>query len=122
MPRAASRDPVSGNRKPRGAPPVSFPEIWETVLERGQAYGSPANNHARTARLWSAYLENKRAANGGGELPALTPGDVCFFNILQKIARLQSGSQHRDSLVDVIGYVLNLLEIWEGEDDQTQTP
>lgn len=77
--------------------------------ERGEVYGHPRVNHARTARLWSVFLENR----GGGPLGLrLTPEDVCMMNILQKIARAQHGVQDVDTVEDIAGYANNILEIW----------
>lgn len=66
-----------------------------------QHYGKPEENHRRTALLWNAYMDAK------GEWDELTPTDVCFFNILQKIARDMEAPK-RDNLVDVIGYTINI--------------
>lgn len=71
-------------------------EAEAIVVERGTRYGSPSDTHARTARLWSAYL--------GIEISA---EQVAWMNILQKISRTASG-EVRDTRIDVIGYVLNL--------------
>lgn len=77
----------------------------ETILEeaarvvsddRGHHYGPPHVNHARTAKLWSAYLGHE-----------ITAEQVCMLNILQKIGR----SMHqitRDTLVDIAGYARNV--------------
>ena len=72
---------------------------------RNEQYGPPHINHANTARLWNAYLEAK------GWDP-ITAEDVCFLNILQKIAR-SSHAITDDSIVDVIGYALNVAVIRE---------
>lgn len=62
---------------------------------RRDSYGTPAENHGRTAALWSAYL--------GVEI---TARQVCLMNILQKISR-DAHRPHRDGLVDIAGYALN---------------
>lgn len=76
----------------------------ETVLEEAQRcvdgarqedYGHPYDNHGRTARFWSTYL--------GIEI---TPEQVCFLNILQKISR-EMNKPTRDNLVDICGYARN---------------
>lgn len=64
--------------------------------DRGRDYGSPADNHGRTARLWGAYLG----------VP-ITPEQVCALNRLQKEARLLETPGHLDSLVDIAGYAEN---------------
>lgn len=66
---------------------------------RRDDYGPPGVNHERTARLWSAYLE----------IP-VTAEQVCWLNVLQKIAREQNAGTE-DGLVDSVGYVLNVAEL-----------
>jgi len=63
---------------------------------RREDYGHPRDNHGRTARLWSAYLRVE-----------VTPEQVCFLNILQKIARSQQ-TITRDTLVDICGFTANV--------------
>lgn len=63
---------------------------------RRNDYGTPLENHARTARFWSAYLGK-----------ALLPEDVCMLNILQKISRGMHTVTH-DTLVDIAGYARNI--------------
>ncbi len=72
---------------------------------RRHDYGPCEVNHARTAALWDAYLSRKE-----GAWVTLDPEDVCWMNVLQKISR-EMHSDNRDSLVDIIGYVLNIAEI-----------
>lgn len=76
----------------------------ETVLQEAERlvngarrshYGTPDENHGRTAGMWSAYLG----------IP-IKPRDVCNLNILQKVSR----DRHRpvrDNLADIAGYALN---------------
>ena len=79
--------------------------IEEMVEERGATYGPPSENHARTAALWSAYFRNR-----GYEFKPITPDDVCFLNILQKIARCMSkAGPSKDSLEDIQGFAENIL-------------
>lgn len=63
---------------------------------RGRDYGHPLDNHSRTAALWAVYLGRP-----------VTPEDVCFLNMLQKIARCMN-SVTRDGLVDLAGYARNV--------------
>ena len=71
------------------------------VDERGQDYGDPKDNHARTAALWSTYLG----------VP-ISPTQVCMANILQKISRTMGpGGPTQDSLEDIAGYAANALSI-----------
>ena len=102
---------------------------------RQEAYGHPTVNHARTALLWDAYLEARKLSPSGvtvesiikfppgmasGECEqwaqafrestprrSLTPADVCWLNILQKLAR-DMHEPRRDNLVDAAGYLLNI--------------
>lgn len=62
---------------------------------RRQAYGTPAENHERTAHLWSTYLG----------VP-ITARQVCILNVLQKVSR-DVHAPKRDNLVDIAGYAEN---------------
>ena len=87
--------------------------IEKIVKERGENYGRPADNHRRTALLWGAYLDAKFLnADLSQYHGSLNSADVCFLNILQKIARCQNRIT-RDSLQDIAGYALNAVEITE---------
>jgi hypothetical protein len=68
---------------------------------RAAAYGTPAENHGRTAALWSAYLGT-----------AVSARDVCMLNVLQKLSR-DRHSPGRDNLVDVAGYAENAQRIYD---------
>lgn len=83
---------------------VSTHETRTNVLEEAQKlvdgdrrddYGHPAENHARTAQMWSAFLGLQ-----------ITPRQVCMMNILQKCARDAHVPIH-DTLVDIAGYARN---------------
>ncbi|MCK4962351.1 MAG: hypothetical protein KAS19_07685 [Anaerolineales bacterium] len=78
--------------------------------ERGQDYGTPQDNHTRTALLWSAFIHAKSGFTLDEDFH-ITGEDVCYFNILQKMARDMHGSNKKDTLVDQMGYVSNLLEM-----------
>lgn len=65
--------------------------------DREQTYGHPSKNLQLIAEFWTSYL--------GIETP-LTCDDVCNMMILMKTARLKNMPEHRDSLVDTIGYTL----------------
>ena len=75
-----------------------------TQNARRSAYGPPGENHGRTATLWSAYLHSR------GYPRALSPEDVCWLNILQKISR-DMHSPQPDNLVDAHGYLNNIEEL-----------
>ena len=61
--------------------------------ERQEAYGTPEDNFAKIAAMWSAYLE-----------AAITPEDVAAMMILLKTARVASGQKVADNWVDIAGY------------------
>lgn len=83
---------------------------------RQQDYGTPVENHQRTADLWTAYLHGKYG------IPfEVSAEDVCFLNILQKVSRGINGLT-RDTLVDIAGYARNIELIQDarrraGQDD-----
>lgn len=65
--------------------------------DREQTYGHPSKNLQLIAEFWTSYLRGKEV---------LTCDDVCNMMILMKTARLKNMPDHRDSLVDTIGYTL----------------
>ena len=65
--------------------------------DRESTYGHPSKTLQLIADFWTSYLGLKEA---------LTCEDVCNMMILMKTARLKSTPDHRDSLVDTIGYTL----------------
>lgn len=65
--------------------------------DRESTYGHPSKNLQLIADFWTSYLALKEA---------LTCDDVCNMMILMKTARLKNMPDHRDSLVDTIGYTL----------------
>jgi hypothetical protein len=94
---------------PRPSPESAFSR--ETILEeaaritstdRNAAYGSPLENHSSTAVMFAEYLHRKYRV----DLP-LDYGDVCMFNILQKVSR-QANSPKRDNLTDIAGFARNV--------------
>lgn len=62
---------------------------------RRATYGHPAENHTRTAMMFSAYLGI-----------VVTPRMVCMLNALQKISR-DRHADHHDNLVDLAGWARN---------------
>jgi hypothetical protein len=67
-----------------------------TTADRNQDYGTPLDNHGRTAAFWSDYLGI-----------TITPEQVCMLNVLQKISRSMEKTT-RDTLVDIAGYARNI--------------
>lgn len=99
---SAAASPISlevGNEQGAAAEARSI-----TAGARRDAYGPPAENHGRTATLWSAYLHAR------GYPRALSVEDVAWLNCLQKISR-DMHAPNPDTLTDVIGYVLNIQEM-----------
>lgn len=87
--------------------------IRETVLkdaihcvcgDREQDYGTPENNFALIADLWSAYRG-----------VTFTPVDVAMMMALLKVARIRTGRGKMDSFVDLAGYAACAAEIDEQE-------
>ena len=71
---------------------------------REQEHGSPENNFAMIADLWSVYL--------GFEI---TPVDVAMMMNLLKTARIKTGTFKEDSFVDACGYIACAAELAKGE-------
>lgn len=68
--------------------------------DREQTYGSPGKNLQSIAEFWTVHLRNKYDFN-----EKLTIDDVCQMMILVKMARLINQPTHRDSQVDIGGYI-----------------
>lgn len=68
---------------------------------RQHDYGHPADNHACTALMWTAYLQRRYQITVD-----LDAHDVCLLNILQKTSR-DAYHRKRDTLVDIAGYAAN---------------
>lgn len=61
---------------------------------RQEAYGPPVEDFARTARLWSAYLDGR---------DVVTAADVGLMMVLLKVSR-EAYRPGRDNRVDIAGY------------------
>ena len=68
-------------------------EARATIQDRGMDYGHPSDNMARTAALWSSYLE----------MP-VTDYQVAMCMALVKIARSMESAK-TDTYVDLAAYV-----------------
>lgn len=68
--------------------------------DREQTYGDAGKNLRTIAAYWNIHLQAAKSIEAH-----LTEDDVCGMMRLLKEARLASNPQHRDSLVDVGGYV-----------------
>lgn len=65
--------------------------------QREQDYGSPEDNFATIAHLWTAYLSKKL-------IHTIEPLDVAMMMALLKIARTCSGNVVIDNFIDLAGY------------------
>lgn len=63
------------------------------VRERGKVYGSPMENMARTAQMWSAILGHD-----------VSPVQVAACMVALKLARLAETPDHEDSATDIAGW------------------
>jgi hypothetical protein len=70
--------------------------------DREKTYGHPAKNLDNIAKYWSIYLDKEVSAQ-----------DVATMMVLLKIARLMNQPDHRDSLVDSVGYLALIERIKE---------
>lgn len=66
-----------------------------TSSDRHQVYGHPADDFSRVALIWEAILNTP-----------VTPEQVALCMVGIKLARLGHTPEHRDSVVDAIGYLL----------------
>lgn len=66
--------------------------------DRAQTHGDMAENFARIADLWSAYLGKRLETE-------LTAVDIGNMMALLKIARTQTGEVNADDFVDGAGYL-----------------
>ena len=87
---------------------MSEPTTRESILDaakqcvctdREGQYGSPEDNFALIAKLWSEYLH---AATG--EEAGISAEDVAVMMCLLKIARIATGAPKADSWIDLAGY------------------
>jgi hypothetical protein len=79
-----------------------------TSTDRNKTYGHPRENFHTTARLWDAYLDQRRKSHERSDEEyefCVTPQDVALMMVLVKIARLANMPGHKDSLVDAAGYI-----------------
>lgn len=65
----------------------------DTVKDRGQQYGTVADNFSRTALIWSAILGTNVTAQQVG---------LCMIGL--KVARLSYDQNAADGWVDIAGY------------------
>jgi Domain of unknown function (DUF6378) len=70
------------------------------VAQRRRQYGPPAEHFEQVAQRWSLTIGT-----------AVTPQDVLPCQLDLKLVRLAHDPEHRDSLVDLIGYSMLLHEL-----------
>lgn len=99
-------------RVPVQVPPIDQEARDVIYGDREQTYGHPSKNLQLIADFWTSYLKGKEV---------LTCDDVCNMMILMKTARLKNMPDHRDSLVDTIGYTLLKERCREKEDPIKQS-
>lgn len=75
---------------------------------RNTTYGDPKQNHETTAALFSEFMRRRY-----GTFPELTPEDVCWFNICQKMSR-EAHCKTDDGLTDIAGYSANIEIVRKG--------
>lgn len=75
---------------------------------RNETYGDPKQNHETTAALFSEFMRRRY-----GTFPELTPEDVCWFNICQKMSR-EAHCKTDDGLTDIAGYSANIEIVRKG--------
>jgi hypothetical protein len=78
--------------------------------DRQKTHGDKVENHGNIARLWNAYLLNKKNYTVGIPLSA---HDIAMLMALLKVARTQAGSHNLDDYVDLAGYAGVAAEIAE---------
>lgn len=84
------------------APQKSNLQVAAEIIhgDREQTHGDPSKNLSAIAAYWNTYLQQKFGFQG-----ALTAEDVCVMMIQLKVARLGSNPTHKDSWIDIAGYV-----------------
>ncbi len=70
--------------------------------DREKTYGHPSVNLDNIAKFWSIYLKKDVNAQ-----------DVATMMVLLKLARMMNQPDHRDSLVDSVGYLALIERIKE---------
>lgn len=78
--------------------------------DREQDYGSPEDNFATIAEMWTAYLNRrinaliKMPTNVSDIPPLVESKDVAAMLVLLKVARISSGNAKNDNWIDIAGY------------------
>lgn len=80
--------------------------------ERREAYDHPSVDFGCTAALWTAVL--RRAGLLSGE-QQITAELVPVMMAVMKISRLSGNLHHRDSALDIAGYMRTLEMVWQND-------
>ena len=75
-------------------------DVQRIVQERKNHYGTPLVNFTEIAQRWSLTLKTP-----------VTPAQVALCMIDLKMSRLVHNPNHRDSLLDILGYGVCLSQI-----------
>ncbi len=78
----------------------------DTISQRGQSYGHPADNMRRTAMLLSAYLETP-----------IHDYQVAGIMVLVKLARSLESAQQIDTWIDMAAYTAIAGQLATEEDE-----
>ena len=83
-------------------PAPTFLQMAENLIngQRQADYGDKLVNFSQIAMLWQGTLAMKLAPG-----QSITPEDVSLCMIQVKVARLAKSPDHRDSQLDVAGYI-----------------
>lgn len=74
---------------------------------RQDSYGNVLDDFGRTAALWTALFADKLKSDA-----QFTAEDVPAAMRMVKESRLRNTPDHRDSLVDIVGYALTQERCW----------
>jgi hypothetical protein len=87
--------------EPLPAPAKPLPILEEaaeiTSKDRQQVYGHPRQDFQKTVGMWNAVFERKL-------VEPFDERDFCVAMMCVKMSRLQKTPEHRDSLLDIVGY------------------
>lgn len=70
---------------------------------RQTAHGTPENTFSLIADFWNVYLSKRDGS--GVTYGKLSSHDVAMMMALFKMARVISGTEYHDSLIDACGYI-----------------
>lgn len=84
-----------------------------TRQDRNTSYGTPENNFATIAAMWTAYWKARPEAT-----ETFTSADVAAFMALVKVARIANNPAKGDSWVDLAGYAACGAEVAHAQDPE----